>query len=91
MLVLPSLGQADEAVAETHVQSLDALGLNPRSQDLSSFVAAAGFAEAAAYYNLGDPPFVRGPWAVARFQVRPYFISRDCPLKSVLVPFRYFF
>ncbi|GJJ13001.1 hypothetical protein Clacol_007250 [Clathrus columnatus] len=54
--------------AETHVQSLATLGLNPQSADLSSFVAAAGFAEAATFYNLGDLPFVRGPWAVARFQ-----------------------
>ncbi|KAF8582931.1 hypothetical protein K439DRAFT_1349965, partial [Ramaria rubella] len=51
------------------VQSTTQIGLNPAYKDLSSFVAAAGFAEAAAVHNLSNPPFIQGDWAVAQFKL----------------------
>jgi len=62
---LISLGIADIPVTSS------VIGLNPSYTNLLSFVAAAGYAEAAAMYNLSDPPFVQGGWAVAPFQVTP--------------------
>lgn len=53
----------------TPIQSIASLGLNPSYSDISSFVAAAGFAEAAAFHNLSDPPFIQKSWAVAQFKV----------------------
>lgn len=46
------------------------MGLASDIGDLSAFVAAAGFAEAAAFHGLPDPPFVTGGWATAEFLVR---------------------
>ncbi|KAI0344122.1 hypothetical protein BDW22DRAFT_1372815 [Trametopsis cervina] len=43
------------------------LGLVPDFTTLNAFLAAAGFAEAAAFQGLPDPPFVRGTWASAQF------------------------
>ncbi|KAF9459137.1 hypothetical protein BDZ94DRAFT_1060738 [Collybia nuda] len=53
------------------LKSLQAIGLNQNLQfdDLSSFLAAAGYASAAVLYNLADPPFVNGPYTVAQFQL----------------------
>lgn len=45
------------------------LGLDPTFVDLEAFVAAAGFAEAAAFHNLTDPPFITGTWAVTEFEI----------------------
>ncbi|KZV98940.1 hypothetical protein EXIGLDRAFT_763170 [Exidia glandulosa HHB12029] len=45
------------------------LGLDPTFTDLDAFVAAAGFAEAAAFHNLSDPPFILGTWAVTEFEI----------------------
>ncbi|KAI9453926.1 hypothetical protein F5148DRAFT_451920 [Russula earlei] len=48
-------------------QSLRAIGLSPNINDLSSFAASAGFANAAVFDGIGDPSFVRGGWATAEF------------------------
>ncbi|TFK63948.1 hypothetical protein BDN72DRAFT_802770 [Pluteus cervinus] len=49
------------------VTSVRTIGLAPDVDQLNAFVAAAGFAEAAAFLNLTDPPFVFGGWATAQF------------------------
>jgi hypothetical protein len=36
---------------------------------LNPFLAAAGYVDAAALHNLGDPPFVFGNWTTAQFLV----------------------
>ena len=46
----------------TSVISLKTLGLAPDVNDLSGFSAAAGYAEAAVFQGLSDPPFVQGDW-----------------------------
>ncbi|GLB42726.1 putative protein of unknown function (DUF3433) [Lyophyllum shimeji] len=50
-----------------NVTSTKAIGLVQDVDQLNAFVAAAGFAEAAVFHNLSDPPFVRGGWATAEF------------------------
>lgn len=54
----------------SHVSGTKVIGLASDIGDLSAFVAAAGFAEAAAFHGLPDPPFVTGGWATAEFLVR---------------------
>ncbi|KAH8826757.1 hypothetical protein DL96DRAFT_1604192, partial [Flagelloscypha sp. PMI_526] len=49
------------------VTSMKTLGVSPDVNDLSSFVAAAGFTDAAVVHGLDDPPFVRNGWATAEF------------------------
>ncbi|KAI3611371.1 hypothetical protein WG66_002222 [Moniliophthora roreri] len=49
------------------VTSLRSIGLAPDIGELNAFVAAAGFADAAVFNNLEDPPFVKGGWATAEF------------------------
>ncbi|KAG6902393.1 hypothetical protein C0995_000598 [Termitomyces sp. Mi166 len=51
----------------TSVTSIKDLGLIPDVDQLNAFVAAAGFAEAAVYQGLPDPPFINGSWATAQF------------------------
>ncbi|KIK54647.1 hypothetical protein GYMLUDRAFT_231808 [Collybiopsis luxurians FD-317 M1] len=48
------------------VQSIRAIGLLDFS-DLTAFVASAGFAEAAVFNSLPDPPFIQGGWAISQF------------------------
>ncbi|KAG2354930.1 hypothetical protein BDR07DRAFT_1304682 [Suillus spraguei] len=43
------------------------IGLSPTINQLTSFLASAGYAEAAVYNNLQDPPFVHGGWSAAPF------------------------
>ncbi|KAJ6597070.1 hypothetical protein DFH09DRAFT_110719 [Mycena vulgaris] len=57
------------------INSNKTIGLAPDVADLNAFLAAAGFAEAAVFHGLPDPPFIHGGWAVAEFQL---------PSKSVL-------
>ncbi|KAG8958175.1 hypothetical protein FRC03_009376 [Tulasnella sp. 419] len=48
------------------------LGLDPEILTLEHFAAGAGYAEAAVYHNLSDPPFVYNlHWAIAEFVVPP--------------------
>jgi hypothetical protein len=49
------------------VQSIRDIGLNPNVNDLTAFGASAGYAEAAVYNNLDDPPYVCGAWSTAQF------------------------
>ncbi|KAF9005096.1 hypothetical protein BDQ17DRAFT_1353790 [Cyathus striatus] len=51
----------------SNVTSIRQIGLSPDVLDLNAFAASAGFAEAAAFNNLDDPPFVHGGWATAEF------------------------
>lgn len=66
------------------------IGLAPDIRDLSAFVAAAGFAEAAAFHGLPDPPFITGGWATAEFLVRISHKTEPTPTDSFLsqVPHR---
>ncbi|KAJ8091850.1 hypothetical protein PM082_021086 [Marasmius tenuissimus] len=50
------------------VTSTRSLGLSPDILELNAFVASAGFAEAAVYNGLADPPFVWQKWTVAQFE-----------------------
>ncbi|KAH8984541.1 hypothetical protein EDB86DRAFT_2810702 [Lactarius hatsudake] len=61
-----SIRQLPNESAST-AQSIRAIGLSPDINDLTSFAASAGFAEAAVFNGLGDPSFVRGGWATAEF------------------------
>ncbi|KAF8131280.1 hypothetical protein K438DRAFT_1999034 [Mycena galopus ATCC 62051] len=51
----------------TSAQSIRSLGLVSDVAELNAFAAAAGFAQAAVFNNLTDPPFVNGGWAAAQF------------------------
>ncbi|KAG7442199.1 uncharacterized protein BT62DRAFT_922821 [Guyanagaster necrorhizus] len=55
--------------SDTTVTSTRTIGLAPDVDQLNAFVAAAGFAEAAAFNNLTDPPFIQGGWATAEFTI----------------------
>ncbi|KAJ7262749.1 hypothetical protein B0H12DRAFT_1217525 [Mycena haematopus] len=51
----------------SNAQSIRSLGLAPDVSQLNAFAAAAGFAQAAVFNNLTDPPFIDANWAVAQF------------------------
>ncbi|KAJ7320803.1 hypothetical protein DFH08DRAFT_970524 [Mycena albidolilacea] len=53
------------------IQSTKAIGLAPDVAELNAFLAAAGFAEAAVFHNLSDPPFIFGSWSLAEFLFPP--------------------
>ncbi|KAK0447415.1 uncharacterized protein EV420DRAFT_1276276 [Desarmillaria tabescens] len=55
--------------SNTTVTSTRTIGLTPDVNQLNAFVAAAGFADAAAFNNLTDPPFVQAGWATAEFAI----------------------
>ncbi|KAK0218793.1 hypothetical protein IW262DRAFT_1274072 [Armillaria fumosa] len=55
--------------SNTTVTSTRTIGLTPDVNQLNAFVAAAGFADAAAFNNLTDPPFVQAGWATAEFVI----------------------
>ncbi|KAH8833004.1 hypothetical protein DL96DRAFT_1584277 [Flagelloscypha sp. PMI_526] len=58
----------NEGSLTTHQQQ--ALGLNQNADfnDLTSFLTAAGYASSSILYDLGDIPFVLGPYTVAPFK-----------------------
>lgn len=60
------------------VKNMAALGLNQNTQfnDLSSFLAAAGYAGATVMYGLGRPAFSNGPYTIAPFEL-PTAIARN--------------
>lgn len=47
--------------------STRSIGLSPTISQLTAFLASAGYADAAVYTNLQDPPFVHGAWSAAPF------------------------
>ncbi|PPQ83480.1 hypothetical protein CVT24_005667 [Panaeolus cyanescens] len=47
------------------------IGLSNDPTDLSGFLAAAGYVDASVIHGLGDPPFVDGGWATAKFTFPP--------------------
>lgn len=51
--------------------SMRSIGLSPTINQLTSFLASAGYADAAVYSNLQDPPFVNGGWSAAPFTAPP--------------------
>ncbi|KAJ7444923.1 hypothetical protein FB451DRAFT_74483 [Mycena latifolia] len=51
------------------VTSTKTIGLAPDIAQLNAFLAAAGFAEAAVFHSLPDPPFIHGGWSVAEFEL----------------------
>ncbi|KAH7923217.1 hypothetical protein BV22DRAFT_1113507 [Leucogyrophana mollusca] len=55
--------------------SLRTVGLLPTISQLNAFLASAGFADAAVYNNLEDPPFIRGGWAAAQFSVSLFLLT----------------
>jgi hypothetical protein len=67
------VGQASYTTAATAI-SLRSIGLSPIISQLTSFLASAGYADAAVYSNLQDPPFVNGAWSAAPFTAPPGFI-----------------
>ncbi|KAG9029083.1 hypothetical protein FS837_003643, partial [Tulasnella sp. UAMH 9824] len=59
-------------IPNVSVQSTKSLGLISDIATLETFLAASGYASAAASArNLTDPPFILGSWAVAQFNVPP--------------------
>jgi len=61
-----SIRQLPES-SDSSVTSIRIIGLSPDVSDLSAFAASAGFAEAAVFNGLPDPPFVHLGWAAAQF------------------------
>lgn len=59
--------------------STRAIALSPDVTQLEAFLASAGYADAAVYSGLGDPPYVNGAWTVANFEPEP-----DVPLNGSL-------
>jgi hypothetical protein len=59
--------QNNPVATDISVTSTRTIGLADFS-DLTVFLSSAGFAEAAAFNSLPDPPFVRNGWALAQFQ-----------------------
>ncbi|KAK7020468.1 hypothetical protein R3P38DRAFT_1215233 [Favolaschia claudopus] len=49
--------------------STKTIGLVSDVLDLNAFLAAAGYAEAAVFHGLSDPPFIHGAWSIAEFEV----------------------
>ncbi|KAJ6589239.1 hypothetical protein B0H19DRAFT_923038, partial [Mycena capillaripes] len=62
------IGQIPQTVNGISIQSKTAIGLAPDVAELNAFLAAAGFAEAAVFHGLPDPPFIFGGWSVAEFE-----------------------
>ncbi|KIJ67191.1 hypothetical protein HYDPIDRAFT_25666 [Hydnomerulius pinastri MD-312] len=54
--------------SETFATSTRTLALSPDINQLNAFLASAGFADAAVYNDLQDPPFVHGVWTAAQFE-----------------------
>ncbi|KAG2346106.1 hypothetical protein BDR05DRAFT_959680 [Suillus weaverae] len=52
------------AATATNMRSI---GLSPTINQLTAFLASAGYADAAVYNNLRDPPFVHGVWSASPF------------------------
>ncbi|KAG1748155.1 hypothetical protein EDB19DRAFT_1905206 [Suillus lakei] len=55
----------------TTATSMRSVGLSPVIDQLTSFLASAGYVDAAVYNNLQDPPFVHGVWSAAPFTAPP--------------------
>ncbi|KAJ6502367.1 hypothetical protein C8R45DRAFT_862215 [Mycena sanguinolenta] len=51
------------------IHSNSTIGLASDALDLNAFLAAAGFAQAAVFQHLPDPPFIHYGWSVAEFQL----------------------
>ncbi|KAJ7063502.1 hypothetical protein C8F01DRAFT_1279168 [Mycena amicta] len=51
------------------VRTTKTVGLVPDVDSLNAFLAAAGFAEAAVFHHLPDPPFIHRGWSIAEFEV----------------------
>ncbi|KAJ7087860.1 hypothetical protein C8R44DRAFT_820004 [Mycena epipterygia] len=64
ILQLTQLPQTTNGIT---IHSTKTIALTPDVAQLNAFLAAAGYAEAAVFHGLGDPPFVRGGWSVAEF------------------------
>ncbi|KAF9242854.1 hypothetical protein BU15DRAFT_72505 [Melanogaster broomeanus] len=54
--------------SDSFALSTRTLSLSPDVSQLTAFLASAGFADAAVYNYLQDPPFVHGVWTAAQFQ-----------------------
>ncbi|KAG8903926.1 Rho GTPase [Tulasnella sp. 403] len=73
------------ALTMTPVTSLRTFGLDPNFDNLQNYVAAAGYASAAALHNLTDPPFLfKGSWSIAEFSMPPPV--RSGTNQTVVVP-----
>ncbi|KAI0048153.1 hypothetical protein FA95DRAFT_1540239 [Auriscalpium vulgare] len=57
----------NNVIPASSVDSILAIGLSPDIDDLSAFASSAGFAEASAFNNFTDPPFIYHGWTVAQF------------------------
>ncbi|PFH49638.1 hypothetical protein AMATHDRAFT_41407 [Amanita thiersii Skay4041] len=65
-----------EVANNTTVPNAKTIGLAPDDGQLDSFMAAAGFAESAVFFNLPDPSYIkqslRGGWSTAKFEAPKY-------------------
>lgn len=62
--------QVPHTVVSTAI-STRAIALSPDVTQLEAFLASAGYADAAVYSGLGDPPYVHGTWTAAYFEPEP--------------------
>ncbi|KAJ7046989.1 hypothetical protein C8F04DRAFT_1062401 [Mycena alexandri] len=67
-----SVIQAEQLPSTTNgifIQSTKTLGVVSDESTLAAFLAAAGFADAAVFHSLPDPPFIHGGWSIAEFAI----------------------
>ncbi|OJA11337.1 hypothetical protein AZE42_04932 [Rhizopogon vesiculosus] len=62
---------AGKVIMTANATSIRTVGLSPTISQLNTFLASAGYANAAVYNNLQDPPFIHGNWSVAQFTTPP--------------------
>ncbi|OAX35822.1 hypothetical protein K503DRAFT_696301 [Rhizopogon vinicolor AM-OR11-026] len=72
----PLAGSVFEILQVSHTTAANAtsirtVGLSATISQLNTFLASAGYADAAVYNNLQDPPFIHGGWSVAQFTAPP--------------------
>ncbi|KAJ7775089.1 hypothetical protein B0H16DRAFT_1303748 [Mycena metata] len=67
-----SIIQAEQLPSTTNgifIQSTKTLGVASDESTLNAFLAAAGFADAAVFHSLPDPPFIHAGWSIAEFAI----------------------
>ncbi|KAJ8597250.1 hypothetical protein M405DRAFT_855738 [Rhizopogon salebrosus TDB-379] len=74
LLLQPLAGSLFQVLQVPHVTassatSIRTVGLSTTISQLNTFLASAGYTDAAVYNNLDDPPFITGVWSVAQFTI----------------------
>ncbi|KAJ7219468.1 hypothetical protein GGX14DRAFT_592313 [Mycena pura] len=67
------------------VQSTKTIGLAPDEAQLNAFLAAAGYAEAAVFHSLPDPPFIYDGWSVAELDFPPAVLNGTLTVNTTAI------